>query len=62
MKFNNIEGEPLKPGTEVGCFIGPMFCKCKILNHFPSTNEYQVNHKGIFMDIPASDIWIVKGT
>lgn len=62
MNFNNVEGEPLKIGTEVGCWIGPAFCKAKILFYIPSAKQYQVNHKGIYVDIPASDVWIVKGS
>lgn len=65
MNFDNVEGEPLKIGTEVGCWIGPCFCRCVIVDYREASkdygNTYGVKHGGIVCRIYPNDIWIVKG-
>ena len=54
----------LKPGTEIGCWLGPCFCRCIIEDYKddsePFGGTYGVRHGSIISRIYPNDIWVVK--
>lgn len=63
MEFNDSQCDHklLKPGTEVGCWIGSTFCKCIIMDYDAYADSYSVKHGFICSpNIPRTDIWIIN--